>query len=203
MGADAHAPRLSVSSRLAPAQEFVRSVQPYRPAPPHPDHVSDRRPRSHSDTVALSAEVVETSDLTAPSQDGWAVDYRIRRDDGEELHAEVRCWQKAHAAADRAANAEALAAIADRGSSRDEHTLSWRQHRCALLLPTRGAQERAARTARQRASSIASQRYCRACDSRPRQSVGPPGRGLDRACDVRAPPEARQKGGMGTRLVGV
>ena len=61
------------------------------------------------------AEVVETRDLTASSQDGWAVDYRIRRDDGEELHAEVRCWQKAHAAADRAANAEALAAIADRG----------------------------------------------------------------------------------------
>ena len=30
-------------------------------------------------------------DLTAPSQDGWAVDYRIRREDGEELHAEVRC----------------------------------------------------------------------------------------------------------------
>ena len=61
------------------------------------------------------AEVVETNDLTAPSQDGWAVDYRIRREDGEELHAEVRCWEKAHAAAERAANAEALAAIADRG----------------------------------------------------------------------------------------
>jgi crotonobetainyl-CoA:carnitine CoA-transferase CaiB-like acyl-CoA transferase len=61
------------------------------------------------------AEVVETYDLTAPSQDGWAVDHRIRREDGEELHAEVRCWEKAHAAAQRAANAEALAAIADRG----------------------------------------------------------------------------------------
>ena len=61
------------------------------------------------------AEVVEAYDLTAPSQDGWAVDYRIRREDGEELHAEVRCWEKAHAAAERAANAEALAAIADRG----------------------------------------------------------------------------------------
>ena len=61
------------------------------------------------------AEVVDTYDLTAPSQDGWAVDYRIRREDGEELHAEVRCWEKAHAAAERAANAEALAAIADRG----------------------------------------------------------------------------------------
>src|SRR5512133_3235464 len=61
------------------------------------------------------AEVVETYDLTAPSQHGWALDYRIRREDGEELHAEVRCWDRAHAAAERAANAEALAAIADRG----------------------------------------------------------------------------------------
>jgi hypothetical protein len=63
------------------------------------------------------AEVVDTHDLTTPSQDGWAVDYRIRRDDGEELHAEVRCWEKAHAAAERAANSDALAAIADRGSA--------------------------------------------------------------------------------------
>jgi hypothetical protein len=63
------------------------------------------------------AEVIETHDLTAPSQHGWTVDYRIRRDDGEELHAEVRCWDKAHAAAERAANAEALAAIADRGNA--------------------------------------------------------------------------------------
>ena len=61
------------------------------------------------------AEVVATHDLTAPSQDGWAVDYRIRRSDGEELDAAVRCWARAHAAAKRAANAEALAAIADRG----------------------------------------------------------------------------------------
>jgi hypothetical protein len=61
------------------------------------------------------AEVLETYDLTAPSQQGWAMDYRIRRDDGEELHAEVRCWDKAHAAARQAANAEALAAISDRG----------------------------------------------------------------------------------------
>jgi len=61
------------------------------------------------------AEVLETTDLTAPSQSGWTVDYRIRRDDGEEVHAEVRCWDNAHRAAERAANAEALAAIADRG----------------------------------------------------------------------------------------
>jgi hypothetical protein len=63
------------------------------------------------------AEVVETHDLTAPSQDGWSVDYRIRREDGEELHAAVRCWKKANAAAERAANAESLAAIADRGTA--------------------------------------------------------------------------------------
>ena len=63
------------------------------------------------------AQVVETNDLTAPGQNGWALDYRIRREDGEELHADVRCWDKAHAAAEQAANAEALAAIADRGSA--------------------------------------------------------------------------------------
>ena len=63
------------------------------------------------------AEMVETQDLTAPSQNGWAVDYRIRREDGEELHAEVRCWDKAHVAAKRAANAAALAAIGDRGNA--------------------------------------------------------------------------------------
>jgi hypothetical protein len=61
------------------------------------------------------AELVATTDLTEPSQHGWTVDYRIRRSDGEELHAEVRCWDNAHRAAERAANAEALAAIADRG----------------------------------------------------------------------------------------
>ena len=62
------------------------------------------------------AEVVETNDLTDPSQDGWALDYRIRREDGEELHAEVRCWKKAHVAAERSGNTDALAAIADRGA---------------------------------------------------------------------------------------
>lgn len=61
------------------------------------------------------AEVVETIDLTAPAQEGWVVDYRIRREDGEELHAEVRCWEKARVAAEQASNVEALAAIAERG----------------------------------------------------------------------------------------
>jgi hypothetical protein len=70
-----------------------------------------------ANTVTPMAEVVDTRNLTEPSQSGWALDYRIRRQDGEELHAEVRCWDKAHAAAERAGNAEALAAIADRGFS--------------------------------------------------------------------------------------
>jgi hypothetical protein len=61
------------------------------------------------------AELVETRDLTEPSQHGWSLDYLIRRDDGEELHAEVRCWDKAREAAERAENAQALEAIADRG----------------------------------------------------------------------------------------
>ena len=80
-------------------------------------HDSDRGNRAHpgSATVRSVAEVVETLDLTAPSQQGWALDYRIRRGDGEEVHAEVRCWEKARAAAERAPNAEALAAMADRG----------------------------------------------------------------------------------------
>ena len=65
-----------------------------------------------SPTPAVSAP-----QAAAPSQDGLALDYRIRREDSEELHAEVRCWEKARAAAERAANAEALAAIADRGSA--------------------------------------------------------------------------------------
>ena len=73
--------------------------------------------RWRANTVTPMAEVVDTRDLTEPSQNGWALDYRIRRQDGEELHAEVRCWDKARAAAERAGNAEALEAIADRGIS--------------------------------------------------------------------------------------
>jgi hypothetical protein len=63
------------------------------------------------------ADLVETYDLTAPAQHGWAVDYRIRRDDGEELHVEVRCWERAQASAEKAGNAVALEAIADRGAA--------------------------------------------------------------------------------------
>jgi hypothetical protein len=63
----------------------------------------------------VMADLIETFDLTAPSQNGWTVDYRIRRADGEELHAEVRCWDRAFESAERAGNAEALDIMANRG----------------------------------------------------------------------------------------
>ena len=61
------------------------------------------------------ADVVEVDDLTEPSQNGWTLDYRIRREDGEELHAEVRCWTRRGLRPQQAANTDGLAAIADRG----------------------------------------------------------------------------------------
>jgi hypothetical protein len=61
------------------------------------------------------AELVETIVLTTATQSGWAVDYRIRREDGAELHAEVRCWDKARESAERTGNDAALAAMADQG----------------------------------------------------------------------------------------
>jgi hypothetical protein len=63
------------------------------------------------------AEVIETHDLTDPAQHGWAIDYLIRREDGEEVHVEVRCWDRARDAAQRAGNTPALEAIADRGTA--------------------------------------------------------------------------------------
>ena len=63
------------------------------------------------------ANLLETRDLTDASQHGWAVDYLIRRDDGEELHVEVRCWDRAHEAARQAGNDSSLRAIDDRGLS--------------------------------------------------------------------------------------
>lgn len=42
----------------------------------------------------------------------------MRREDGEELHVEVRCWERAQAAAEWAAHADALAEIAGQGPCR-------------------------------------------------------------------------------------
>ena len=61
------------------------------------------------------AELLETRDLTDPNQHGWAVDYFIQRADGEHLHVEVRCWDRAHEAAKNSVNAASLDAIDNRG----------------------------------------------------------------------------------------
>jgi hypothetical protein len=63
------------------------------------------------------AELIDRTPVNLPGGDGWAVDYRIRRDDGEEVHAEVRCTETARAVAERAGNEKALAAMGDRGQS--------------------------------------------------------------------------------------
>ena len=64
------------------------------------------------------AGLVRTPDLTDPSQQGWAVDYLVRREDGAELHVEVRCWDRAREAADNASNeaAERADSPASRGA---------------------------------------------------------------------------------------
>ena len=72
-------------------------------------------------TVRRVAEILETRDLTDPSQNRWALDYRIRREDGEELHVEVRCWDRARDAAEQAGNATALEAMADQGAAAALH----------------------------------------------------------------------------------
>ena len=90
------APRFDarVSMLEAPSSSALRAeIRLDQPCHGHPMWMS--RLRWRANTVAPMAEVVDTRDLTEPSQNGWALDYRIRREDGEELHAEVRCWDKA------------------------------------------------------------------------------------------------------------
>lgn len=65
-------------------------------------------------TVRRVAEIVEARDVTDPLQNGWAMDYLVRRGDGQELRVEMRCWDRAREAAERAGNATALEAMADR-----------------------------------------------------------------------------------------
>jgi hypothetical protein len=63
------------------------------------------------------AELFETLTPAVALAEGWGVDYRIKRADGGEVLAQVRCTEAATAVARRCGNAEALAAIADRGLS--------------------------------------------------------------------------------------
>jgi len=73
------------------------------------------------------ADLVRTHDLTDASQHGWAVDYLIQREDGAELHVEVRCWDRAREAADKASN---------EGTSRLAG-VTWRRDDLDLVRPGR------------------------------------------------------------------
>ena len=44
------------------------------------------------------ADLIETVDLTTPGEDGWTVEYRIRRDDGEEVTVQATCSNTAEVA---------------------------------------------------------------------------------------------------------
>jgi hypothetical protein len=65
----------------------------------------------------IVAELLETRDMTAAGQSGWTVEHYIRRRDGQELRAEVRCWNRAHERAVRKRNLDALEHMEDRGVS--------------------------------------------------------------------------------------
>jgi hypothetical protein len=61
-------------------------------------------------------EIVRERDLTTASQDGWTVEYLIRRDDGEEVTATVTCSGTAEALA--AHHSDLAEVVADRGKER-------------------------------------------------------------------------------------
>ena len=60
------------------------------------------------------AELIDTDDLTTPGEDGWTVQYRVRRDDGEEVVVRATCSGTAEVVAHSHRDQHALAAIADR-----------------------------------------------------------------------------------------
>jgi hypothetical protein len=93
---------------------IARAVNVFTQAPPTtPDRVDRAQPGLA--TVGICGRSGRDARPYGALTAGVAAGLRVQRDDGEELHAEVRCWDRAHAAAERAANTEALAGIADRG----------------------------------------------------------------------------------------
>ena len=96
------APRFDASQHAGSSIDSDLRAETRLDQPGHGHPMWMSRPRWEALTVTPMAEVVETATSPSPSQNGWALDYRIRREDGEELHAEVRCWDKAHATAERA-----------------------------------------------------------------------------------------------------
>jgi len=60
------------------------------------------------------AELIETADLTTPGEDGWTVEYRVRRNDGEQVVVRATCSGTAEVVAHGQRDQHALTAIADR-----------------------------------------------------------------------------------------
>ena len=60
------------------------------------------------------AELIETVDLTTPGEDGWTVEYRIRRDDGEEVTVQATCSNTAEVVAHTHRDEGAISAMEDR-----------------------------------------------------------------------------------------
>lgn len=61
-------------------------------------------------------EIVEKNDATTPSQDGWLVFYKVRRDDGRLVTVEAHCTGTGEAVARNVGNEESLDYIRDQGS---------------------------------------------------------------------------------------
>jgi hypothetical protein len=62
------------------------------------------------------AKITETKDTTGPTEDGWSCFYRLERDDGGEVIAEVSCTRTAEATARNNDNHAALDVIDDRAA---------------------------------------------------------------------------------------
>lgn len=62
------------------------------------------------------AEILDVKDATTPSQDGWLVYYKVKREDGQAVTVEAHGTGSAEVTAQSSGNEEAIAYIRDRGS---------------------------------------------------------------------------------------
>jgi hypothetical protein len=61
------------------------------------------------------AEIKERKELTEPGDDGWKIVYKIQRDDGEFVTAEVTCTRTAEQIAQAQGNSRALESMGNYG----------------------------------------------------------------------------------------
>jgi hypothetical protein len=63
-------------------------------------------------------EIIETRRVSDSTGEGWTMNHRVLRDDGEEVSVAVRCNATAEPCIkEQGVNAEALAAVEDRGEA--------------------------------------------------------------------------------------